>query len=197
MIYLGDNKGDFVILPTDPRVKSAELLIFLYTANQKEDICEFSFGCSLVLTTNSGIEYSSNISGYIKTDKGSVSHNEGTISAQWRPILPVRSEFVVETISVDEKDDITLYKLFGLNNEGRLHALGIPCMKNKIMRKLQNDILDYTIVIENADLKQLSVKSLDLLNPNQYRGNYCIRLENIEKYLKGGVNNKENTENPK
>lgn len=197
MIYLEDTTGDFVIPPTDPRVKTAELLIFLYTANQKEDICEFSLGYSLVLTTNSDIEYSSNISGYIKTDKGNASHNGGTISAQWRPILPVRAEFSVETISVDEKDDITLYKLFGLNDEGRLHALGIPCMKNKIMRKLQNDILDYTIVIKNADLKQLSIKSLDLLNPNQYRGNYCIRLENIEKYLKGCINNGENKESSK
>lgn len=182
-------KGDCIILPTDPRVKSAELLIFLYTANKKEDICEFSFGYSLVLTTNADIEYSSTISGYkilknMKTNKISVSHNGGTISAQLSPISPVQVEIPVQMISVDEKDDISLYELFGLNNEGRLHALGIPCMRNATMTKLQNDVLDYVVVVKNADLKHLSVNSLDLLNQDQYRGKYCIRLENIEKYLK-------------
>lgn len=191
MIIINDNTVvDYIMLPTDPRVKSAELLIFLYTANQKEDTYEFSFGYSLVLTTNADIEYSSTITGYkilknMKTNKVSTDYNGGSISAQLSPISPVQVEVPVQMISIDEKDDISLYELFGLNDECRLHALEIPCMRNTTMTTLQNDVLDYIIVIKDANLKQLSVKNLDILNPNQYKGKYCIKLKNIEKYLKG------------
>lgn len=192
MIRLNNIEGDIIILPTDSRVKNAELLIFLFTDNKKEDIYTFNLGYSLVLTTNAGVEYSSRLSALsiynilenMKTNKAIINHNGGAVSLQ---LNSIQVDTHVEMISVDEKDDISLYELFGLNDESNLHVLEIPCMKVNIMTTLQNDVLDYIIVIKDADLKQLSVKNLDLLNPNQYKGKYCIKLENIEKYLKGDM----------